>query len=377
MEEKMRLAFIGDIGFVGRYEIRKGEAEQRLKDLKTELLKYDYVIGNLETPLTERAFSFKCKTWHLHAASRNVQLLKYLGIDAVSLANNHIYDFGRKGVEDTIDCLDQMGITWFGIDGKEHHINNLSEKVSLSGFNCFSTCGNNYISTFGKKGVNLLCYSNMIEQKKRDHRSGYLTFMFVHWGQEFTHYPEPYHVCLARELMNMQDIAIIGSHPHYIQGIEEYNEKNALCAYSLGNGIYDEVNSLNKKMKVPFTEENKRMILLGIDVIDGKMHISQKEGWYHDVDRLVMRDLSEEIEHYSHVVKTVVSWDDYNEKRQREVEGYLEKLNIKRDLNWLVNRLNYNMIGSKIYKDYIKKKYKMEVEAFMKNTRSVRQWGAL
>lgn len=81
---------------------------------------------------------------HLRSDIENGTILKELGINAVSLANNHVYDFGRKGVEETISELDRLNILWYGIDGKTVYTEVCGQKIALSGFCCYSTNGVNY-----------------------------------------------------------------------------------------------------------------------------------------------------------------------------------------------------------------------------------------
>ena len=114
----MKIAFLGDIALIEKYDLTKSpNIKNKLKDLSLILAEYDYVIGNLESPLTGVDKTMVCKSMHLKSPTVNVELLKFLHIDAVSLANNHSYDFGKKGLIETISTLDDSGIEWFGVNG--------------------------------------------------------------------------------------------------------------------------------------------------------------------------------------------------------------------------------------------------------------------
>ena len=70
----MRIAFLGDIAFLGQFDKKiHQDAEQRLKYLKEELSGYDYIIANLETPLTSRNSTMICKSMHLKSDPCNVE----------------------------------------------------------------------------------------------------------------------------------------------------------------------------------------------------------------------------------------------------------------------------------------------------------------
>jgi len=113
----MKIAFLGDIALIGKYDITKNQkAKNRLRILANKLKGYDYVVGNLESPLTEVNRTLVCKSMHLKSSIENIELLKYLNIDAVSLANNHLYDYGRSGLEETILVLDKNNIDWLYIE---------------------------------------------------------------------------------------------------------------------------------------------------------------------------------------------------------------------------------------------------------------------
>lgn len=101
------------------YDITKNpNAKIRLNNLSKKLKEYDYVVGNLESPLTNSEHSLVSKSMHLRSATENVELLKHLNINAVSLANNHIFDFGKKGMNETIKTLEDNRIERVEVDKK-------------------------------------------------------------------------------------------------------------------------------------------------------------------------------------------------------------------------------------------------------------------
>lgn len=354
----VRIAFLGDVGFVGRYEIRSGDVKARLSALKQELEKYDYVVCNLETPLTSKTTTRKCKAWHLRADTDNVQTLKWLGVNAVNLANNHTFDYGKTAVKETIRILEHNGIEWFGVFGKTLDVCSEDNKLCFSGYNCLSTHGHGYSKR--NRGISILTYDMLKRQRKKDAERGFFSVMFCHWGVEFTHFPEKYHILIAHGVMNHGNCALIGSHPHYIQGMETSGKKNSFCAYSLGNGIYDEVESNSGIQNVPFMEENKKMLLLSLSFQCNHIVESEIFGWYHGSEYLHKTEIKNEIMKYSKALHGIVDWDAYQSVREMERSEYFNGQRIVRDFNWLKSRMNYNMIGGKIREMIIDRKLKKE-----------------
>ena len=72
----MRIAFLGDLAFLGQFDkINNDLAEKNCLFLKKELEKYDYVVANLESPLTDRHHTLVCKSMHLKSSTCNAERL--------------------------------------------------------------------------------------------------------------------------------------------------------------------------------------------------------------------------------------------------------------------------------------------------------------
>ena len=109
----MQIALLGDIALIGRYDrTLDSNVEQRVRVIR-QITKYcDFVIANLEAPLTSKTKTHACKGVYLRSDPINVETLRYMGITHVTLANNHIYDYGKQGAEDTIKILKNAGIKY-------------------------------------------------------------------------------------------------------------------------------------------------------------------------------------------------------------------------------------------------------------------------
>lgn len=358
----MKVAFLGDIAFLGQFDKSKNHnAKNNLIFLKKELEKYDYVIANLESPLTNTDFSLVCKSMHLKADTSNVELLKYLNVSAVSLANNHIADYGKKGLQETIEVLDQAGIEWFGVGGKTLDLVIKEEQVNISGFCCYSTNGTHY---GGKNGLNLLTLENLEKQLQRNEKNHAFSLVALHWGMEHTNYPAYEHVKLARRVMDKYSAVLCGHHPHIVQGIEKKGQ--SLVAYSLGNAIFDTCISRNGKLKVELNEDNKKGFILGVVIEKGEISSYETTGFYIGDNGITAYDMTEHLNHISEPLRDIESnVEKYEAMRKEQFKNVIRSKFGKHDLQWLLSRMNYYAIGARIAGELRGKRYKKEVEKFI------------
>ena len=306
----MKIAFVGDIALVGKYDITKNpNAKIRLNNLSKKLKEYDYVVGNLESPLTNRDHTLVCKSMHLRSAPKNVELLKDLNINAVSLANNHIFDFGKKGMNESIKILEDNGIEWFGVDKKYLLKEIKGEKVSFSGFCCYSTNGAGYRKKKGIRGVNPLTSESIIDQIHSD-------------------------------------------------------EKNN--AYSLGNYLFDDTVSITGRWILKQIPENKKSFILEVEIIDGALINVEYVGFIDDdIEGLKFYDIKDEIKLISEPLEKDLFGKEYEKMRNNQISKSLESKFGKRDWKWLISRLNYYSICARIKGKFMKKKYLKEVKKFL------------
>jgi len=140
-------------------------------------------------------------------------------VDVVSLANNHSKDFFERGYQDTITSLEEEGIAYFG-----NEFNTIMEingiRIGLFGLTLWGG---------GKE------YERLIAKAIKDlrQRDAQLIIAYYHWGIERTYTPERYQRNLGHFSIDNGADLVLGSHPHVIQGIEEYNGR--FIVYSMGN----------------------------------------------------------------------------------------------------------------------------------------------
>lgn len=355
----MKIALLGDIALIGKYDLTKNlEAFKRLDVVKEYLDRFDYVIGNLESPLTDITKTWIPKSMHLRSPRKNVEVLKYLGIDAVSIANNHTYDFGKKGFAETIETLEQNEIDWFGAYDKDLEIRQNGEAINLSGFCCASTNGVHLgDASANKNTIHLLNRYNVEKQLEKDKDQNVFSLIIPHWGKEHSFYPSRGTIKIARAIAKAKsNLAIVAHHAHQIQGIEHVNSN--LIAYSLGNFLFDDCVSINGKMHLQQIEANKKTFVLSLEIKARTLITCSTQGFLDDDKMgLIPFDISKEIEEYSKKINDFESVE-YENLRKKQIESVqLQKFG-KHDLNWLKARLNYHSIGAKLLTYINSKMYK-------------------
>ena len=211
----------------------------------------DIAIVNLECPFTERGVKLK-KNFNFRARLELVRVLQEGAVDVVSLANNHINDWGRDGVRDTIRTLDRARIAHFGAGmnlGQARRpaiVERNGVKVAFVGW--YFQADPDMIepeevyATRRRAGV-AGCYKDLacIRQQVTEDVTKLVPTVdavipFFHWGKEGSYEVRDYQIELAHLAVDLGAKAVLGAHPHRIQGIEVY--KGAPIFYSLGNFVY-------------------------------------------------------------------------------------------------------------------------------------------
>ena len=118
MSERMvRIIAVGDLSFNGGYHrlLEQRGPEFPVRRLATRWEGADLRLGNLESPLVASAPKVEPSKLTLRAAPQSLETLRRLGIDCVSLANNHTMDYGPEGMFETVEKLQSIGIAHHGV----------------------------------------------------------------------------------------------------------------------------------------------------------------------------------------------------------------------------------------------------------------------
>lgn len=353
----MKIALLGDAAFYGKFCLIDGSPKLYLEKTSALLRTFDYVVLNLETPFAlSNAKQYGSKSAYIKSNPVNVDLLKYLGVNAVCLANNHMFDFGYESYELTKKILTDNGIHYFGVENKDLKIDVLGNKIAFSGYCCYST---NPINA-SMKGVNVLDYQVVERKLKEDQSMRFASILSIHAGQEHVNYPNYDHIEMARKLSNISPFVYYGHHPHVLQGLEEYNE--SLFAYSLGNFCFDDVyTDKSSNPLVKMSDNNKESAILSIEFQDSKLTGYEIIPLYDAqvTDEEQEKQLLQKITEYSNQLQE--DKKVYIEKRAYLLNTYIQSRKSKRDFNWYLKRLNINSVKMIINSYQNNKKYRESI----------------
>ncbi len=237
-EKEVKLLFVGDI-MMDRH-IRTLSEKKGYDFLfgcaKPTFEKYDYVIANLEGPVTNYTSVSRVKTeedpnlFRFTISPDALPALKNAGVDIVSIANNHIFDFGKEGARQTSKNILESGLEYFG-----DPINNEYKTLTLTKNDItFRLVPYNEFSS-GAAGVGGASETkDFLESLSNDSAP---VIVFTHWGDEYVSVPSRIEK-LAKSFIDLGADAVVGTHPHVLQKVDDYN--GAPIFYSLGNFIFDQ-----------------------------------------------------------------------------------------------------------------------------------------
>lgn len=357
----MKIALLGDAAFYGKFCLNDGSPKTYLEKTAALLKTFDYVVLNLETPFAlADAKRFGNKSAYIQSNPSNVELLKYLSVDAVCLANNHMFDFGYDSFELTKKTLTENGIHYFGVENKDLKVELFGNRIAISGYCCFSTNPINATSN----GVNPLDFKNVESKLKEDYSKGYASILSIHAGQEHVNYPNYDHVEMARKLARVVSFVYYGHHPHVLQGVEE-NDKS-LFSFSLGNFCFDDVYT-NKSSDplVKMSNNNKESAILSLEYENSKLVGYNLIPLYDSqvCDKGQANSILQKLSKYSNSL--LEDKEAYNEKRTYLLNTYLLDRKSKRDVNWYLKRMNLNSIKMIINSKLNQKRYKKSITQYL------------
>ncbi|MBQ4626065.1 MAG: CapA family protein [Clostridia bacterium] len=207
----------------------------------------DVFLINNEFTYGERGAPLSGKTWTFQAAPSTVNILKDMGADIVSLANNHVYDYGEIGFTDTMAVLDEAKLPYIGAgmninDAAQGHyfiINGI--KVGIIAASRAEKVSFTPVAGYDKAGV-MGTYDSENFLKAVELAKGQCDYLvaYVHWGTENSTRLEAAQKEMAREYIDAGVDAVIGGHTHCLQGMEFYNGKPIV--YSVGNFWFNSKN---------------------------------------------------------------------------------------------------------------------------------------
>lgn len=238
------------------------------------LKRADILFGNLESIISDKGVKVG-SIYSFRAEPEAIEGLIFAGFDILSVANNHVFDYGREAMEDSFERLKKAGIDYVGggFDEKEAREGIVKEvKGTKICFLAYTNKGSKYwAATEKNSGIGWLDERIKDDIEKAKDRSD-LVIVSFHTGEEYQAQSNKEQEYFSHLAIDSGADLVIGHHPHIVQPIEKY--KNGWIAYSLGNFVFDQY----------FSEETMKGLLLEViienkkikEVIPRKIKISEK-----------------------------------------------------------------------------------------------------
>jgi poly-gamma-glutamate synthesis protein (capsule biosynthesis protein) len=202
----------------------------------------DVVLGNFECTLPAERYT--ATEPRLFTTEKQMESLRYANINLVTQANNHAFDAWASGFEKTREKLRTLGIKAFGAGHNLHEANAATSFVCngiriaffaavapSTGMKHFASTTAGGVATFDENDI-----CTRINELKHTHDH---VLFIPHWGEERFRLPSPEQIKQAHRFIDAGASAILGHHPHVLQGSEHYQQ--GYIAYSLGNFLSNNV----------------------------------------------------------------------------------------------------------------------------------------
>lgn len=240
---RMLLGFVGDIGLIGGVQRRIIEygVEWPFAEVQHVLDTCHILFGNLEMPFcppgVEKAFAEGCESFRVPPECGPA--LKRAGFNILSVANNHIMDFGSPGLECTLEVLREHGISAVGAGT---NLAQARQPVVLQhgdlnvGFLAYAMEGPHEAGS-ADAGAAPLKTEFVSEDVGRLREQADIVVVSIHFGMIYSGHPLEKDMQLACSAIDSGADIVVGHHAHVLQGVETY--KNGIIAYGLGEFIFD------------------------------------------------------------------------------------------------------------------------------------------
>lgn len=216
-----------DRGVRNIIENRKRDPFEYIKRDIGFLKPYDIFTVNLEGPIVEMDRTLcQQKIYNFQFAKDTTDRLKSVGINLVSIANNHNYDCLRSGYESTKKYLEKSGIDYMGARELENsYIIKVIDDKKIAFIGIDAVTPPFPVSSFYP----------LIKKLKAEND---YVLANVHWGDEYNLGYTQTQKNISHKLIDSGVDVIFGHHPHVVEPLEVY--KNGVIFYSLGNFVFDQ-----------------------------------------------------------------------------------------------------------------------------------------
>jgi len=300
-------SFNYDSSLMEAFDSNKKDYKYFFKNVSEVFSEDDITIANLENPLTDsstKSYKGEGTVFNFKGPMDFVKILSSSSVEAVTISNNHIYDYGNEGFQDTVDTLNNSNIDCIGENFK------LIKEIDGIKF-----------AFLGYQGwYNSSELLNSIKNDIEDARSEGCTIVipYFHWGDENQYTPNDTQIYLAHYAIDSGATMVWGSHPHVIQSFELYKDK--LIAYSMGNFCFGGNNNPKDKksmiLQTKFIISNNTLEDIAIKVIPTRISSTEEFNDYVPTPykEQEAKDFLEILNNYSPTLNNKISNDYINLK---------------------------------------------------------------
>ena len=233
----MKTLFLGDISptAISSPLFKEKNTGELFKDTVSVFNDKDFIFANLECALTDAVEQIKKFGPALKAPAETAAVLKDLGVNCLGLSNNHIFDFGIKGYEDTVATLNEYGIdfTGFGSDyensRKNYIVKNTNEKICV-----IAVCEHEYSYALDDRmGSRPFDEFDTMEDIRNAKAENDRVIVLYHGAKEMCQYPSPRLIKVCRAMAKNGADVVLCQHSHCIGTYEKFHDCHIL--YGQGN----------------------------------------------------------------------------------------------------------------------------------------------
>ena len=247
------ISIVGDISLADNWEVmpqydNRGKGVNGI--LSDEVLKImresDFMVANSEFTVSNRGSKIPGKYYTFRAKPERLSIYGDMGVDLVTLANNHVYDFGPLAFSDMLDSFEAIKMPYVGAgrnlkEAKKPYYLTLPDGYRVAFVNATRAekWGIDTPGATATTGGVLLCYdtAEFIDTIKEAKANSDYVIAIIHWGTEGSHQLEQVQKTTAKDYLNAGADIVVGGHAHALQGVD-YNGGKPIV-YNLGDFIFN------------------------------------------------------------------------------------------------------------------------------------------
>jgi poly-gamma-glutamate synthesis protein (capsule biosynthesis protein) len=218
------LQFAGDVHFTERTRTLLNHPGTAFGPISDVLKDADVTMVNLETAVTGRGTP-EPKTFHFRAPDSAYLALAAAGVDVVTVGNNHALDYGREGLEDTLDSAQAAGMPTVGAgrNTTEAYAPWITKvkgvKIAFIGMSQIAELSARWAPTATRPGVAMAFdRARAVAAVKAAKKKADIVVVYMHWGYEGVECPNSQQKSFASTLAEAGATLIVGVHSHLLQG---------------------------------------------------------------------------------------------------------------------------------------------------------------